>query len=107
MAKLFITSNVHAPLPSMGEAERVRLILVPTMEMHIKLHSLRPIAPDEVARSKMPDVRYYLFGSGIYRETTSKRTLHQLKYCVFGTYGNTGVTPCYGTQSKQYTNSAE
>ena len=105
VARLHMTSDPKADVPEIGslEDELTSAILAPTMEMTIALHGLDTLNAAYVERATMPDVRYYIYGNGTYRDTTTERVVHHLEFCVFARYGILGITPCTGKRYKNTT----
>ena len=106
VARLHITSDPQVDVPELRspEDEVTSGILAPTMEETITLHSVDKVNPAQVQRAKVPDVRYYVYGTGTYQDTTTERAIHHLEFCVFARYAIIGITPC---TNKRYKNATD
>ena len=105
IGSLHITSDPTIDVPVAGVPDQITSVIVaPTMETHLALHSVDALNAQQVARAKKPDVRYYVYGTSDYQDTTTERTVHHLEYCLFATYGTNAVTPCTG---KRYHNTTD
>ncbi len=106
IASFFVSSDPKAdlPPPAKMDEEANRGLVAPSMEMHLRVHTLQTLTAEEVERAKQADVRYYFYGNGSYRDTTTNREIHHTQFCMFLTYGVAGVTPCVG---KKYSNTAD
>jgi hypothetical protein len=106
IGSLFITSVPGANVPPFDVKVEVNTIIAPpTLDMHFSLHSLEVLTTTQVERAKLPDVRYYLYGRGTYKDTSARRGLHHTEFCVFLTYGTVGVNPC--PDNMRYKNTAD
>jgi len=70
------------------------------MDMNIQVHTFVTLTAEIAERMKKPDVRYYIFGEGTYKDTTTEHEIHHTHYCMYVRYGITGVTPCTSNQYK-------
>jgi len=105
VARLHFTNDPNADVPEVGSPEDslTSAIVAPTMELSIALRSIDKLDQATAEFAKRPDVRYYMYGIGTYRDTTTERILHHLEFCVFARYGILGLTPCTGKRYKNTT----
>jgi hypothetical protein len=104
-SSLFITSEPGKDIPPIAKVEVNSAIAAPGLDMHFSLHSVDALPASEVERAKLPDVRYYVYGQGTYRDTSARQGLHHTEFCIFLTYGFSGITPC--PDNMRYKNTAD
>jgi len=105
VASLYVaTGPVELPPPKPVEDELTHAVVAPGMDMNIQVHTFVTLTAEIAERMKKPDVRYYIFGEGTYKDTTTEHEIHHTHYCMYVRYGITGVTPC---TSNQYKNKAD
>lgn len=106
IARLHFTNDPNADLPPLGSPEDdvTSAIMAPTMESHIHLHGVDILSAPLVEGLKKPDVHFYVYGHGTYKDTTTERVTHHLEFCVYAQYGIVGLTPC---TNKRYKNTTD
>jgi hypothetical protein len=103
------TSEPESDLPPLGHAREINsAILAPSMEFHLQSETIK--TTDELSEGhieilKLPEIRYYFYGWGVYYEDLTLRKVHRFEYCMYSTYGKKPgeFTPCFGKRYKNTT----
>jgi len=106
IATIFATNDPKLDVPPLPPANEVNsAILAPTMESHLKVETFKTMEElsGELGVFKSPEFRYYFYGRGTYNEDLTPNKVHRFEFCMYLTYGVTGVTPCTGKRYKNIT----